>query len=483
MATLRRATSTPDIMASQNSTVHQSSHEDTSVKFRRTRRCAGCHEPHEHHSWGQPGPHCQGRDEESEGEVEDDADHGGEDQTSFTTLRDADFGLASAMNPSMPQTGAPTGPDDSERLALEAKLRQLALEERRLADLDSLRRKVADKEASVLKMRQRQKQVAQQQQHKQQGQTITSGLSAAQQLPKNAAKAPVLSSLLGSGPPLSLQGHALPAGPVGTSLPAVQPGLPWQLIQNQTTTVPPVNGVTTAANQPVSLHDQFLARSDHHADMFLAPAAVPLGEKVLRIVDYTSSLVPRETEQTLSDMGGSRLLISYGQQRPRLESVSLSQWVVANTRIFHSLLFSCKLPTSRDVRDYLAYTVKIMELAGKYEWTSVLKFDDEFRQLQATYSFPWSHDSTHLHQITLVPKVKPKQNNSIQPSSFNQSFVGPNTAVYSADNKVICRKFNSTGCQNSPCHFAHVCNRKVKGKACSSSHPATQHGSPGPTSG
>lgn len=138
-------------------------------------------------------------------------------------------------------------------------------------------------------------------------------------------------------------------------------------------------------------------------------------------------------------MGGSRLLISYGQQRPRLESVSLSQWVVANTRIFHSLLFSCKLPTSRDVRDYLAYTVKIMELAGKYEWTSVLKFDDEFCQLQATYSFPWSHGSTHLHQITLVPKAKPKQNTSTQPSSSNQSFVGPNTAVYSADNKVICR--------------------------------------------
>ena len=226
-------------------------------------------------------------------------------------------------------------------------------------------------------MRQRQQQVAQQQQHKEQGQTIASGLSAVRQFPKSAAKAPVLSPLLGSGPPLSLQGHALPAGPVGTSLPAVQPGLPWQLMQNQTT-VPTLNGAMTS-NQPVSLHDQFLARSDHHADMFLAPAAVPLGEKVLRIVDFVSSLVPRESEHTLSDMGGSRLLISYEQQRPWLESVSLSQWVVANTRIFHSLLFSCKLPTSRDVRDYLAYAVKIMQLAGKYEWTSVLKFDDEFR--------------------------------------------------------------------------------------------------------
>ena len=49
------------------------------------------------------------------------------------------------MNSTMPQTEAPNGPDDSERLALEAKLRQLALKERRLADLDNLRRKVADK--------------------------------------------------------------------------------------------------------------------------------------------------------------------------------------------------------------------------------------------------------------------------------------------------------------------------------------------------
>ena len=274
--------------------------------------------------------------------------------------------------------------------------------------------------------------------------------------------APALPSLLGPGTTLSQPGHALP----------------WQLPPQ---TVPVMS--VADGNQQRSLHDQFLARSDQHADMFLAPAAVPVGEKVFRIVDFISSLVPKETDQTISDMGGSRLLISYGQQRPRLESVSLSQWVVANTRIFHSLLFSCKLPTSRDVRDYLAYTVEIVELAGKYEWTSVLKFDDEFRQLQATYSFPWSHDSTHLHQITLVPKAKPKQNTFTQPPSSNQSFVGPNTAVYSADNKVICRKFNSTGCSNNPCYFAHVCSRKVKGKACSNSHPATQHGSPGPTSG
>ena len=67
--------------------------------------------------------------------------------------------------------------------------------------------------------------------------------------------------------------------------------------------------------------------------MFLAPASVPLGEKVLRIVDFLSTLVPKESERTLSDFGDSRVFISFGQQRPKLEGVSLSQWVVANTRI------------------------------------------------------------------------------------------------------------------------------------------------------
>ena len=282
-----------------------------------------------------------------------------------------------------------------------------------------------------------------------------------------ASAATCLSSLLGPGS-------------IGTTLPA-HSGLPWQpkpRVQNVNATAS-----HTSPHQQVSLHEQFQAQSDHHAEMFLSPAAVPLGEKVLHIVDFISSLVPKETEQTLSDMGGSRLLISYGQQRPKLESVSLTQWVVANTRIFHSLLFSSKLPTSRDVRDYLAYTIKIMELAGRYEWTSVLKFDDEFRLLQATYSFPWSHDSNHLHQVTLVPKAKSKPNSGGQHPQSNANSANPNTAMYSADNRIIYRNFNSVECLNNQCQFAHVCNRKVKGKACGSSHPATRHSAPAPQSG
>ena len=154
----------------------------------------------------------------------------------------------------------------------------------------------------------------------------------------------------------------------------------------------PASGATDPPHQPHLAHHasslplrantkflekRFLARSDAHADMFLSPSSVPQGEKILRLVEFLKNIVPQESEKTLSDMGGSCLVISHGQQRPRLENVTLSHWVVANIRIFYTLLFSHELPTARDVRDYLAYAVKVMELAAKYEWQHVLEFDDE----------------------------------------------------------------------------------------------------------
>ena len=177
---------------------------------------------------------------------------------------------------------------------------------------------------------------------------------------------------------------------------------------------------------------------------------------------------------------GVRLVVAYGQQRPRLESVTLTQWVIANTRIFHTLLFANKLPTPRDVKEYLAYTVKVMELAGKYEWVSVLKFDDEYRQLQATYAFPWSYDSPHLHEVALVPKPllparpssKPAGASNVPPSN---SFL----ASHSSTGRPICRKFNTNqGCQRPTCSFLHLCNKKQNGKACEASHPSCRHPSP-----
>ena len=98
------------------------------------------------------------------------------------------------------------------------------------------------------------------------------------------------------------------------------------------------------------------------SEMFLRPAQLQKGEKALRIVDYIDNIVPKDEERTLADGGNTKLVVSYGPTKPRLEKVSIPLWVVSKTRIFYNLLTSKKLATQPDVQNYLAYTIKIMEL-------------------------------------------------------------------------------------------------------------------------
>jgi len=40
-----------------------------------------------------------------------------------------------------------------------------------------------------------------------------------------------------------------------------------------------------------------------------------------------------------------------------------------------------------------------MELATRFQWVSVLKYDGEFRLMEATYNYPWSFDFNHLRTV------------------------------------------------------------------------------------
>ena len=213
--------------------------------------------------------------------------------------------------------------------------------------------------------------------------------------------------------------------------------------------------------------------------MFLKPAQLAKGEKVLRIIDYVDKIVTSTEDRTITDLGSTKLVISSGPKKPKLESLSIAQWVVGNTRIFHTLLNSGKLPSPQDVQHYLAYTVKVMELSTKYSWASVLQYDDEFRHIQAVYNYPWSFDSHHLHTVTLEPLTLAKK------YVGGKSSLGSGFANFSADGRVICRNFNrAKGCTLYECHFAHVCNRQVNGRACGLAHPSYSHlGGKGPVQG
>ena len=218
--------------------------------------------------------------------------------------------------------------------------------------------------------------------------------------------------------------------------------------------------------------------------------------KTLRIMDSVSRLRPTEEEKVVSTDSGSQttLLLSIGNKKPNLESVTVEQFSIANIRIFYELLTSGRLPTAADIRDYLSYSVKVLELARKYTWESVLKYDDEYRVLQHTYGYPWSKDQSHLHEVVLIPRylsssqqpVSGGNNNNNRSGNRRQNSSSPPTGAYNALGQEICRNFNRPqGCQKLDCKFVHCCNRKVAGLVCGKTthagymHSAAVSGSPG----
>jgi len=152
--------------------------------------------------------------------------------------------------------------------------------------------------------------------------------------------------------------------------------------------------------------------------MYLKPAQLAKSERILRIADLINKLVPNTDQQTISKVALTKLLVSYGPKKPKLDTVSLAQWVIGNTRIFFTLLLLVKLPCrTADVQHYLAHNVKIMGLSSKFTWAFIVKYDDEFSHLQAIYSYPCSYDFPHFHTVLLVPLSVPTQSKPSPPRS------------------------------------------------------------------
>ena len=98
----------------------------------------------------------------------------------------------------------------------------------------------------------------------------------------------------------------------------------------------------------------------------------------------------------MSSDGNARLAVTLCNKKPKLGAISMADCSIANIRLFYELLTSNKPPAPADLRDYLSYSVKIMGLAKKYTWASVLKYDDEYHILQHKNDYPWDKDHSHL---------------------------------------------------------------------------------------
>lgn len=82
-----------------------------------------------------------------------------------------------------------------------------------------------------------------------------------------------------------------------------------------------------------------------------------------------------------------------------MENLTLSQWSVANLAILYKLVGEGKL-----VGNALMDTSKFYQLVQRCSMVSVLLYDKEYRQLQASMGFRWGTDLQHLHTLHLQPR-------------------------------------------------------------------------------
>ena len=165
--------------------------------------------------------------------------------------------------------------------------------------------------------------------------------------------------------------------------------------------------------------------------------------------------------------GQPELFMRTGYQK-KLSKVSPNEWNCANVMIMDKLIRKGALG-DRGVREYLNYTFIINELASRYSWESVLKYDDEYRQLQATRCFPWGEQVDHFSKVFLREKEPPRQPPPSDPKG--------GTASKSGKSATQSRGIQSCGLYNSEekecyykyCKFAHVC------AICGKDHPRYKH--------
>ena len=337
---------------------------------KRVRKCSGCKLPHDVHSWGPPGPYCTGPNEDAQA-------------------------------------------DEDDEEALPEQLQKLKLAEQELA--------------KASRIRQLKKAIAESQQRLVELQEKPSPPSLESSPQTSTSSAP------GSAPPSNpMTASSAASSAISAANPFTSSAIAAMSFA-KTASVTPLDTLlagyqTGAAPQAVNNLDGRLAKPQtaQESRMFLKPAHLAKGEEILRIVDFIDKIVSTVEYRTLSELGATKLVVSYGPKKPKLEAVTIAQWVIANIRIFHTLLSAGKLPSPQDVQHYLAYTIKIMELSTKFTWCSVPKYDDEFRHVH----YPWSYDSNHLHTVLLGP-LPPKATPARAPpvTSF---------ARYSANGRTIC---------------------------------------------
>ena len=436
----------------------------SSKKIGRPRKCTNCKVPHLQHHFGVPGPHCDGPSSRAETSSSPAAS-----PSLNTTVTQQEKSQRRTPPRLTSATQHQNETEEVDLTSLHARIRELQREEEEVFS------SIKEQEQQLLS------EIAQRERHLSMLRRTCSKTSRSQTsrtAHQNSTTDEVAPTHLTQQPPL-FEVDSQPAAlrQISIMAPRNHP-------------VPDHNNVSLfpAPLQQQQQHQQQQQKQQLQSKMsevFLRPTRnVDNGMgKPLRIVDFVSRLCPTEEEKVISGDSQTKLTLSVSSNKPKLESISVEQYSIANLRIFYELLYSNRLSTMQDVQEYLSYSIKLMELAKRYTWLSVLRYDDEYRVLQHTYGFSWSTDNSHLHEVVLLPRWAANYNTLRKGSAINssESFTGGNvkklfTITHLAGGQEICRSFNSSrGCFREACKFAHVCNQKVGSQACGKPHAGCNH--------
>ncbi len=184
--------------------------------------------------------------------------------------------------------------------------------------------------------------------------------------------------------------------------------------------------------------------------------------KVLHITDFLPESVrkrrmSRQREMVLTTGGNSEdVLVLRTEDSHPYSGLTLSEWGAANCRVMAALL-DRQMLAPQDVHYYLAYTTRIFEWCGKYEWDSVLEYDNRYREIQAEHGLKWGVHSPDLELHILERRQRPLQRQQNGKTRAAGTRPPPPLMSNQLGPREECRQYKAMGwCRfGADCRYSH----------------------------
>ena len=202
------------------------------------------------------------------------------------------------------------------------------------------------------------------------------------------------------------------------------------------------NRVVPAADPRAVLTIKACSQKAIHITQFLS-------EKTKKRLQYRrKNLILSELES-----GESQLTVKADDMHP-YSGIFIDEWGAANMRLLNHLL-SQGILSREDIEFYLAYTTTVFEFANKYDWSSVLDFDHQYREQQAQLGFQWGEINPLMELQLLIPKQQSHKRNHVHGNPRS----GKSANYVPRNNLAIeeCRQYKAN---QGFCHFGDRCRYK-----------------------